>query len=204
MSQLLIATTNPAKREEISYGLKDLVNEGLKLLTLHDVTIKGEPVESAETFEGNAKIKAQFYGDQTGLPTLSDDGGLMIDALSGAPGVKSRRWPGYEATDKELIEYALKQMKDIPEGKRTAQLVTCVCLYEPESTQFSCEQEGIKGRINTEPLTWDTNGYPYRALFIVDEYNKFYDELTKEEHHEINHRLKALKRLSDAIRLHLM
>lgn len=204
MTRLLIATTNPAKREEITYGLQDLVNDGLEILTLQDVQVEGEPVESADTFEGNAKIKAQFYGDQTGLPTISDDGGLMIDALNGAPGVKSRRWPGYEATDEELITYALDKMNDVPEGKRTAQLVTCVCLYDPVNKQFTTEQESIKGKISAEPLTMDTNGYPYRALFIVDKYDKFYDELSKAEHHEINHRLKALRKLSPAIHSRLM
>ncbi|QQS43892.1 non-canonical purine NTP pyrophosphatase [Candidatus Roizmanbacteria bacterium] len=204
MNKILIATSNNAKREEITYGLRDLVAQGLQILTLKDVNVTGEPVEDGETFEENAKIKAAFYGKQVNMPVISDDGGLMIDALEGQPGVKSRRWPGYEATDKELIQYALDKMKHIPEENRTAQLVTCICLHFPQSDEYFCEQEGIDGRITKEALTWDTNGYPYRALFVVKEYNKFYDELTEEEHHQINHRLKALRRLKKHIKEKVM
>lgn len=204
MSKILIATSNNAKREEITYGLRDLVQQGLEIITLKDVSVTGEPVESGDTFEENAKIKAQFYGDQVNMPVISDDGGLMIDALDGQPGVKSRRWPGYEATDKELIKYALDKMQNIPDDKRTAQLVTCVCLYFPDSKEYFCEQEGIDGRITKDACTWDTNGYPYRALFVVQQYNKFYDELTEEEHYLINHRLKALRRLKKYIQDKIM
>lgn len=200
MSKILIATSNNAKREEISYGLRDLVNEGLEILTLKDVSITGEPVESGDTFEENAKIKAQFYGNQVNMPVISDDGGLMIDALNGQPGVKSRRWPGYEATDKDLITYALEKMQNVPDHKRSAQLVTCICLYFPVTQESFCVQEGIQGSITKEASTWDTNGYPYRALFVVKKYNKFYDELSEAEHHHINHRLKALRKLKKHIK----
>ncbi len=200
MGKILIATSNNAKREEISYGLKDLVSQGLEILTLNDVRVEGEPIESGDTFEENAKIKALFYGKQVNMPVISDDGGLMIDALDGQPGVKSRRWPGYEATDKELIQYALDKMKHIPDENRTAQLITCVCLYLPHMKEYFCEQEGIEGMITREASTWDTNGYPYRALFVVKKYNKFYDDLTEEEHHHINHRLKALRKLKKHIK----
>src|SRR5690606_8185189 len=157
MNKILIATSNNAKREEITYGLRDLVSQGLEILTLKDVNVTGEPLEDGETFEENAKIKAAFYGSQVKMPVISDDGGLMIDALEGQPGVKSRRWPGYEATDKELIQYALDKMNHIPEENRTAQLVTCICLHFPQSDEYFCEQEGIEGRITKEALTWDTN-----------------------------------------------
>ena len=204
MSKILIATTNNAKRQEISYGLRDLVNNGLEILSLNDVSVQGEPIESGDTFEENAKIKAIFYGDQVNMPVISDDGGLMIDILNGQPGVKSRRWPGYEATDKELIQYALDKMKTIPDEQRSAQLVTCTCLYFPKTKEFFCEQEGMQGRITKEASTWDTNGYPYRALFVVREYNKYYDDITEEEHHHMNHRLKALRRLKKIIKDNIM
>lgn len=199
MYKIVLATTNPSKKIEIAKGLSGLSEEQLKLISLDDFDIQGSPIESGDTFEENARIKAKFYGDQIGLPVIADDGGLMIDALEGQPGVKSRRWPGYEATDEELIRYALDRMKHIPEGKRTAQLVTCVCLYLPQNNTYFCQQEGIEGHIATEASTWDTNGYPYRALFVVKEYNKFYDDLTEVEHHQVNHRLKALQKLKKHI-----
>jgi len=159
----------------------------------------GEPIESGSTFEENARIKAQFYAGQTKIPTLADDGGLMIDALNGAPGVISRRWPGYEATDRELIDYALEKMKNIPKDERTAQLKTCVCFCNPTSNYLSCNEQSIDGMMAEKPTTYDTNGYPFRALFIVKKFNTFYDELSQDEHQEINHRLKAIQHLIPVI-----
>lgn len=204
MNKLLLATTNKAKQEEITLGLQPLLEKGITIVSLNDVPEIEDPEETGATFEENAKLKAKYYAEKTGLPAIADDGGLMIDALGGEPGVKSRRWPGYAATDIELIHYALDKMKDIPEGKRTAQLATCVAFYDPSSQEFTCEQESIDGFITTKPLTMDTNGYPYRALFKVTKYNKFYDELTPEEHDAINHRLLAIKRLLHQIEKYLL
>lgn len=195
MKKLLIATSNKSKKKEIIHGLASLAKIGVQLLTLDDVKIMGEPIESGSTFEENAKIKAKFYASQAKIPTLADDGGLMIGALNGAPGVISRRWPGYEATDRELIDYALEKMKDIPKVERTAQLKTCVCFYNPASNYLSCNEQSIDGLMSEKPTTYDTNGYPFRALFIVKKFNKFYDELSQDEHQEINHRLKAIQHL---------
>lgn len=204
MNKLLLATTNKAKQTEITFGLQPLLEKGVTIVSLHDFPHIEEPEETGATFEENAKLKAQYYAEKTGLPALADDGGLMIDALGGEPGVKSRRWPGYAATDLELINYALDKMKTIPKDKRTAHLATCVAFYDPTSGHFHCDQESIDGFITTEPLTMDTNGYPYRALFKVTTYNKFYDELTQEEHDAINHRLRALKRLIPQIEKYLL
>ena len=195
MKKLLIATSNQSKKKEIIHGLAQLSKIGVQLLTLDDLEIIGEPIESGSTFEENAKIKAKFYADQAKIPTLADDGGLMIDALNGAPGVISRRWPGYEATDRELIDYALEKMKHMQKEERTAQLKTCVCFFNPVSKYISCVEQSIAGKMSEKPITYNTNGYPFRALFIVQEFNKFYDELTQDEHQRINHRLKAIQQL---------
>lgn len=199
MNKLLISTSNEAKKIEMKQALLPLVKKGVKLYTLNDFPIVGEPVESGSTFEENAKIKAQFYANQAKIPTLADDGGLMIDALNGAPGVMSRRWPGYEATDRELIDFALDKMKSIPKEKRTAQLRACICFYNPSTVEFVTNEQGIEGTISEKPTTYDTNGYPYRALFIVKKFNTFYDGLTPEEHQKINHRLKAIQQLIPVI-----
>lgn len=204
MKKILIATKNQAKIKEIQYGLKEIKNEKITILTLNDIIKSREvlqsPLETGKTFRQNAKIKAKYYGDFFNLPTLADDGGLLIPYLNNEPGVRSRRWLGYEATDQELIDYTLKKLKNQPKKNRLAYLETCLCFYYPEKRKYFFAQEKIKGYIAEKPSKNKTNGYPFRALFIVSQFNKYYDELTKEEHEKINHRLKALKKLVKIIK----
>lgn len=223
MKKLLLATHNQAKLEELKLGVKELVKKGVKALTLNDLKITQNTQESGKTFCENAQIKAKFYGDLTGLPTIADDGGLIIPHLNNEPGVKSRRWLGYEATDEELIAYTFQRLQGVQKNKRKAFLQTCLCFYFPSiviptkagiyiDSRFCgndngiiiCQQEKIKGYIAEKPSGRPTFGYPFRALFIVDKFNKYYDELTEEEHLKINHRLKALKRLIKKIEKYLL
>lgn len=200
MKKLLIATSNQAKLEEIKYGLKELEKENIKLLTLNDVGVEEEPEETGQTFCENAKIKAKSYGDLTNLPTIADDGGLIIPYLNNEPGVKSRRWLGYKASDQELIDYTLKRLKNTSKTQRIAYLQTCICFYLAKKNVFMFQEEKIKGYIAEKPSNKPTNGYPFRALFIVEKYQKYYDELTEKQHNLINHRLKALKKLVPKIK----
>ncbi len=204
MKKILIATHNESKKKELLYGLKGLMRKGLQAVTLNDLNINDEPEETGKTFQQNSMLKAKFYANLTYLPTIADDGGLIIPYLNNEPGVKSRRWPGYEASDEELIKYTLSHLKGVIGVNRTAYLETCVCFYDPVAQTFACEQERIKGRISEKPLNIETKGYPFRTLFIVEKYNKYYDELTKEEHEKENHRLKALKRLVKRIEKNLI
>lgn len=195
MKRLLIGTTNKGKVDELVSVFKDLSAKGVELVTLENMLKLMKPEENGATFEENAKLKAKFYGNKTGLPALADDGGLLIDVLNGEPGVKSRRWPGHEATDQELIDYALEKLKGVPLEKRTARLETCLCFYDFDKQLFLTESEHIDGWIAETPSPVLTPGYPYRALFMVKQFNKFYDDLTPEEHTQVNHRLKAAQRL---------
>lgn len=192
---ILIATTNPAKLDEIIFGLRQLINKKISFLTLNDVGVEKRPEENGKTFLDNAVIKARFYGDKTKLPTIADDGGLIIPSLKNQPGVKSRRWLGYEASDEELINYTLKKLKNFPLSKRRAFLETCVVFYQPKTEKIDYAQEKIEGYISEKPSPKRIPGYPFRALFIVKKFNKYYDELTEKEHLEINHRLKAMRKL---------
>lgn len=195
VKKILLATTNKAKLEELTQGALTLTNLGYKIVNLKDLKISQEPEETGKTFEENSKLKAKFYGNLTSLPTIADDGGLLIPYLNNEPGVKSSRWLGREATDQELIDYALLRLQNAKGSDRTAYLQTCLCYYNPNNQQIICETEKIKGRIAQQSSSRPTHGYPYRALFIVDKYQKYYDELTEKEHQVINHRLAALKRL---------
>ncbi len=194
MRKILIATHNPAKEKEIKETLKQILPD-VKIVSLKDLKIEKEAEEYGKDFEENAFIKAKFYSHLTSLPTLADDGGLIIPALNNEPGVKSRRWLGYPAEDEELIEYTLKRMKGLKGEERLAYLETCVCFYEPKKRFAIFQSEKIEGYIAEKPSKKRLRGYPFRSLFIVKKFNKYYDELTEKEHNEINHRKKAIKKL---------
>jgi XTP/dITP diphosphohydrolase len=200
VKKILIASTNPGKITEIKIGLQELENQEIKILTLNDVMVGDkEPEETGNTFQENAFIKAKFYADLTHLPVVSDDGGLIIPYLNNEPGVKSRRWLGKESSDLELINHTLYNLRGCTGLKRIAFLETCLCFYNPQTKKIIFETEKIAGHISEVASSKRTAGYPFRALFIVDKYNKYYDELTEEEHQQVNHRLKAVKRLTKKI-----
>jgi XTP/dITP diphosphohydrolase len=204
MKTLLIATHNQAKLKELKVGLASLEKEGIKILTLNDVGVEKKPEEIGDSFCKNAEIKAKFYGELTNFPTIADDGGLIIPYLNNEPGVKSRRWLGYDATDGELIDYTLKKLYGTIRSDRTAYLSVCLCFYDPLTKKLIAEEEKIKGHIAEKPSNRGIEGFPFRALFVIDKFNKYYDELTEKEHQEINHRLKALKRLITKIQRYLI
>ncbi len=204
MNKVLIATHNKAKLKELYMGVSPLRDQGIAVVSLDDLAVHEDPEETGTTFRENSILKARFYANLTGLPTIADDGGLLIETLNNEPGVKSKRWMGRDATDEELIAYALHRLEDLPDDKRTAYLETTLCLFDPQSNRTFCESERIRGRIAHAPSGNPTEGYPYRALFIVEEFNKYYDELTADEHERTNHRLKALGRLVEKIKTHLL
>jgi len=199
MKKILIATHNKAKLGEIMLGIKPLQQKGWTIYSLEDLHIQKDPEETGKTFEENAELKARYYSQINNMPTIADDGGLMIDYLNGEPGVKSKRWMGYETSDKNLIQYTLQQLNNVPNDRRTAYLQTCLCYFDPSLNKIITENERIKGTIAEKPSGKPTHGYPFRALFVVEAFNKYYDELTDEEHQKINHRIKALSRLINQI-----
>ena len=130
MKKLLIATSNPGKLNEIKKYLADLP---LTLVSLKDMGITNQAEETGKTFEENAVLKAKYYSDLSGLPTIGDDGGFEIDALNGEPGVKSHRWihGDRDDEDEELIAYTFKNMKGVPVGKRGAELRVVIAFAMP-------------------------------------------------------------------------
>ncbi len=203
IKKLLIATHNPAKTEEISFGLKKLFQKNnlkINLFTLNDVGVENEPEETGKTFKENSILKAKYYGKIINLPTLADDGGLIIPYLNNEPGVKSNRWLGYRASDKQLIDYTLKKLKNVSLENRTAYLKITLTFFHPQKKIIKTQTEKIKGYIGFQTSKNIKPGYPFRSLFIVKKFNKYYDELTEDEHLKINHRLIALKKLFQKIK----
>jgi len=204
VKKLLIATHNKAKFEEMKMGVKQFAPH-LKTISLQNLKISEQPEETGKTFEENAKLKAYFYSKLTNLPTIADDGGIMIDALNGEPGVKTRRWLGYEMSDQELIDHTLKSLQNVPANKRTAQFKACIYFFDPATQTEMQEEAEIKGIIARKQIkTLKANGYPFRLIFIVDSLNKYYANITPEENLAINHRLKALRFLMKKVSKHLL
>lgn len=197
MRKLLIATKNPGKINEIKSFLKDLPFE---ILSLKDIGINDDVEETGKTYEENSLLKALFYAKKSKLPVISDDGGLEIKALGGAPGVKSRRWLGHEATDKELIGYMKKISQELPENNRTAYFKTVMTFAMPNGKYFQAKGQ-VKGEIARVPLLILLEGYPYRSFFYIPKIKKFYHEsqLLKKEERVYNHRYKALQGLMPKI-----
>ena len=130
MKTLVIATHNQGKLEEYQLIFKKVLS-GVTLISLSELGITKKAEESGKTLEANAIQKASFYSRFTKLSTLADDGGLEIDYLDGEPGVQSRRWPGYEASDEELIQMTLDKLQGVPPAKRGAQLRAVLALSFP-------------------------------------------------------------------------
>ena len=110
--RLLVATRSRHKLRELAELLT--LGPDVELLSPDDLGIEGEPEETGETFETNARIKARFYARRSGLPTLADDSGLEVDALGGAPGVRTRRFSGPDATDERNNEKMLRELAGLP------------------------------------------------------------------------------------------
>lgn len=192
-NKLLIATTNPGKILEYKEIFKQL-KLSLELVSLKDLDLDREKVEEDRaTFEENAVKKAKFYCQKSGLPTLADDGGIEIDALNGEPGVKSRRWPGYEATDKELIKMTLEKLKGLPKEKRGAQLRCSIAISFPGDKKVHLFEGVLRGFI-MEKSIGIIPGFPFRSLFYLPEIGKILGELSMEEEAKIAHRKKVVEK----------
>lgn len=194
MKSLLIATTNPAKFEEIRAILKE---NGLTVLGLKDFPdIKPVP-ETGDTFLENAFLKVKGYFLQTGIPCVADDGGLAVDYLDGAPGAHSNRWLGREASDQELCETILKKLEGVAREKRTARLGGFAVFYD--GTHFLKEENYLEGYIAERLMGEIKPGFPYRPIFIVSKFDKPFSALTDEEDREVGARQRNFRALKPKI-----
>ena len=190
INKLLIATHNPGKIAEVS---KQLSKTGIDLVSLEDLNITEDYEETGVTFEENAVAKARFYHKLSGLPALADDSGLAVDALDGQPGVKTRRWPGYEASDQELLDMLLDKLKDVPLEQRIAKFRSVAAIVDEQNIWIG--QGQALGRILLTPACDIEPGIPFSCLFQPDGYDKVYSQLTKEEKNSISHRGQAVSQL---------
>ncbi|MCR4855057.1 MAG: RdgB/HAM1 family non-canonical purine NTP pyrophosphatase [Erysipelotrichaceae bacterium] len=186
MKKLFIASNNAHKLEEIADILKQNGVE-LQLLCPKDLGYKDEPVEDGSSFSENAYIKAKYYHDLCGLPTIADDSGICIDYLGGKPGIHSARFlPDMDYPQK--CAYIVDLMKDVTQ--RGAQFVDCLCFIDEKGNVNY--YEGINaGEIAHEPA--GSKGFGYDPIFLIPEFNQTEAELGEEYKNVYSHRAKALK-----------
>jgi XTP/dITP diphosphohydrolase len=198
MRKLLVATRNAGKLKEISNFLSDLP---LKIISLTDIGITDDAVESGKTYEENSRIKALFYAKKSRLPTIADDGGIEISALKGAPGINSKRWLGKNSTEENIIKYMLDLAKNLPDNERKAIFKTVISFALPNDKIWSVSGE-VEGIIAEKPYLKLLKGYPYRSFFYLPNIKKYYheDQLTERQQKEYNHRYKAIQKLKPVLR----
>jgi XTP/dITP diphosphohydrolase len=192
---ILVATTNPGKVRE----LRAMLDVDLQWKTLADFPGLGEVEEDGETFAENARKKATEYAKATGLWTLADDSGLVVDVLGGAPGVKSARFAGpfpagtdRKPIDRQNIAKLLTLLEIVPREKRTARFVCSLCLASPQRVLLET-QGTVEGLIVDKPI--GDNGFGYDPVFFIPDLSKTVAQLPDEIKNAISHRGNAIRRL---------
>ena len=187
---ILLATGNQGKLQELFHLLSPFHDN---LLTLKDLGLSDDVVESGATLEDNATLKAKNYSRRSGLWTVADDSGLEVDALGGAPGPLSKRYAGSGASDDQLISYLLKQMDLVSSSSRSARFRCVVALASPDG-YLSLFQSTCTGTITTEPR--GAGGFGYDSIFLLPQLRLTMAELSLEEKNRVSHRSKAVLALT--------
>jgi XTP/dITP diphosphohydrolase len=193
MKKILIATTNPGKIAELSA----MLDADVSWVNLSDFKGIGEIKEDGQSFVENARKKALGYSKATGLWTIADDSGLVIDAIGGQPGVKSARFSGAKDKERTLIDHkniakVLKLLEGVPKEKRTAKFVCCLCLASPDKVLIET-QGSLEGLIIDRET--GTNGFGYDPIFFVPKLNKTVAQMQADEKNAISHRGNAIRNL---------
>ena len=190
--KLAIATNNQHKLQEIRAILGDSFEE---LLSLKDLGIDVDVEETGSTLEENALIKARAILSLSGIATLADDTGLMVDALKGAPGVYSARYAGEEHDDAKNRALLLKNLDGVKE--RSAHFATVIALCYPDGKTLTAS-----GRVNGEILLSEcgTEGFGYDSLFFSTELGKTFAEATQAEKNSVSHRGRALRAMLELVK----
>lgn len=192
MKTVVIATNNAHKVSEITTALNF---EGWEFKTLCDLGIESNPEEDADSFEGNARIKALAAREASGgVAALADDSGLEVDALGGAPGVYSSRYAGEDGNDAANNAKLLRELGDLPFEQRTARFV-CTLVFVDEDGSEHVARGTIEGKIGFEER--GTEGFGYDPLFFPDEFGGKLTlaEVSQDEKNAISHRGNALRAL---------
>lgn len=191
MLSILIASNNPHKVEELREILQ--TQDLARIVLPSEIpSFPADIPEIGSTLEENAYLKASTIYETTLHTCLSDDTGLEVDALDGAPGVYTARYAGENATYSENRAKMLAALGDIPDERRTARFRTVICYYDALRVVFA---EGVcEGRISKEER--GNSGFGYDSIFIPNGFDSTFAELSPEEKNRISHRGRALQEFS--------
>jgi XTP/dITP diphosphohydrolase len=162
--RLVLATHNRGKLPELTRIL-GAAGVPVELTGLGDFPGAPDVRETGATFAENALLKARAIADFTGLPSVSDDSGLCVDALNGMPGVLSARWSGGHGDDEGNLRLVLGQLGDVPEERRGAHFACFAALVLPSGREHISEG-AVHGRLIGDPR--GTNGFGYDPIFVPD------------------------------------
>ena len=192
---VVAATQNKHKIKEIDAITRPF---GFELKTLSEVGLSDiDVVEDGETFEENSYKKAMEIHKACGFTTLADDSGLMVDALSGAPGVYSARFAGEDGNDRLNNEKLLSMLAGLAPSEKTARFVSVITMVFSEDDVLSARGE-CEGYMISAPA--GDNGFGYDPLFVPLGYDRTFAELSAEEKNRISHRANALHVLSELLK----
>lgn len=203
--KVLFATRSPGKQREVKRVLQAA---GHEVVFPDEVGVyesgAEETLESSDSFQTNARAKAEYFARRTGLPTVADDSGLEVLSLGGAPGVRSRRWAGASGTTAQVDAAnnaeLVRRLRGAPEIKRRARY-RCVLVYLPTPGAVPQVFEGVaNGSILEEPR--GTGGFGYDPYFLSDDLDKSFGEATPEEKDAVSHRGRALAALIQSLSSH--
>jgi XTP/dITP diphosphohydrolase len=185
--KIIFASKNEGKVKEVRHILSGINAE---ILSLNDVGYTDDIHESADTFEGNAKIKAEIIYKKFKLPTIADDSGIVAMQLGNEPGVYSARYAGESASDEDNNDKLIKRLKSFPEPHKGKFVCAAVYYF---GADFIVAMGEIVGNIIKEPR--GTNGFGYDPLFLPDGYDKTTAELPSDIKNKISHRFRAFNQL---------
>lgn len=192
--KFILCTGNSGKVVEFGNVLTPL---GIEVIPIFQTGVKYKmPKEIGDTFQENAEIKAETAFSLTGISSIGDDSGLVVECLDGEPGIFSKRYAGENATDAQNINKLLDKMRDIPLSQRIAKFVCYICCIINSETKLFAYGE-CQGKIAFLPK--GDNGFGYDSVFIAGS-GKTFAEISLEKKNKISHRGRAINNLYDQLK----
>ena len=190
IKEILVGTNNQGKYKELS----DLLPKKVKKYSPKEFNISS-PKEVGKSFEENSFIKASFFSKKSNLVCLSDDSGLEIDLLNGAPGIFSSRWGGKRSNFNLAIKKVFKKMdskKKDWSNSNSAKFICCMTIYWPDGKNY-VSKGVVKGKISNEKK--GNNGFGYDPIFIPEGHSKTFSEMEPKLKMSIDHRFMAYAKI---------